>query len=102
MNAKNFFIGTQGIWIVTLSGMILALLGAFQKVQHDPWGNLFLFLGLVLSLTSWVLILRDMFQQNIKHKNLWIIGMFVSGSVVSFMYLFLRDRQLIESKKTAL
>ncbi|PCI09743.1 MAG: hypothetical protein COB73_04835 [Flavobacteriaceae bacterium] len=79
---------------LVIGNILLVSFGAFFKIMHWEFSQIFLTAGLVLFLASWILILIDMIKNKIYNKTFWIITMFVMPFISIVFYIFQRDKLL--------
>ncbi|WP_417427951.1 hypothetical protein [Halpernia sp.] len=85
--------------LMAIVGFLLTLFGALLKITHWSFGplntDIALSVGVIFSFITWFVVLIDLFRNKIQSKLIWIIGMFLMGSVISILYLIYRKNYVI-------
>ena len=89
---EDFTISRTTIWLLALSNLVITITGITLRLNDAHIHDSFIYLGATLSLTTWVIIVRDMIFNTIYNKRFWIISMFILPHVSAVIYLFQRDR----------
>lgn len=92
MQNQGFSIGYMTMWILSLSGAILSLIGAFAKIQQLSFYNILLDIGITLLIVSWVLVVSDIARNKIFNKTFWMISVLFIPAVSLFIYLVRRKK----------
>ena len=62
-------------------------------------GNIFAYLGLFSSFIATIVLIVDVFKNNVNGKYLWTIAFLFSGGLIGFFYLRSRDYYLKSSSE---
>lgn len=99
MENLDFKISLRTVWILLLGSIILTIVGAFLKILQMEFFQLFLVLGLILYVTSWILIYNDITLKKIYNKKFWIKSMFILPTIAPLVYMFRRTKLMSYGEK---
>jgi hypothetical protein len=77
-------------------GTILLLIGAMFKIQHYPFQNELLTIGLLLFAVFWIWILVEIFKLNrsLIYKTIWTIIVVIIPLIGSWIYYHLELKRI--------
>jgi hypothetical protein len=101
MENQDFKIGIKTVWFLVIGNFFLTVFGAFSKIQHWEFSQVFLTIGLMLFFSTWIIILSDMVKNKIYNKTFWIITMFIMPTIATIFYLVQRNKLLRLGKRFA-
>ena len=92
MKNQDFKISVKTIWGLVIGNFLLTIAGVLAKIQQWDFSHFILTATLVITLTTWVIVLSDMFKNKIYNKTFWIFSMFIIPSIATVFYLFQRNK----------
>jgi len=92
MENQDFKISFKIVWLLVIGSILLTIVGAFAKIQHWDYSPFFLTVGLMLSFSTWIIILSDMVKNKIYNKAFWIMTMFIMPSIATIFYMIQRKK----------
>ena len=84
----------QMMWTLVLGYIIMTVSGALAKIQQWEISQLLLTAGLLLYLTTLVVLLQDMAVQKLNYKPVWMMSLFTLPVIAPIVYLWRRDKLL--------
>ncbi len=97
MKNKELSVGIKLVWFLTLAGILFGVLGAFLKIMHESYANGIFAIGFIASVSSWIIIVGDMFQSKITNKFFWIFSMVTFALITPIIYLIRRNELIINN-----
>lgn len=93
-NVKSFL--TAGL-LILMGGNILIFTGALLKLQHNPNSEFWLATGLILSIGSTSVAIKDLFTQNVDAniRKIWLMSFFIIP-LAQFIYFI---KRVVEEKR---
>ena len=82
--------------------ILLSFIFTFFKITFDftsfgiplEWGKILIFVGLAASFIVSVVLIVDVFKNNVNGKYLWTLAFFMSAGLLGYFYLRSRDYYL--------
>lgn len=97
MNNQNFKIDIKYLWALLIGSMVLTIIGAVAKTQSREYSQFVLASGLILYISTLIIIISDMSKNKIRNKTFWIVSMFIIPAIASIVYLLQRKNLINRS-----
>jgi len=94
MENQDFEIGIKATWFLVIGNPLFTIAGAFAKIEHWDYSQVLLSLGLILFLTTLVIMIRDINRSKIHDKEFWIMFMFILPSISPILYMTRRTKMI--------
>ena len=94
MGNKDFEIGIKTIWVVVIGNLLFTIAGAFAKIEHWEYSQLLLAISLLFFVSTFVIIIRDIYKNKVHDKTFWIMSMFILPSISPFLYITRRNKMI--------
>ena len=94
MENQNFEIGIKTIWFVVIGSVVFAIAGAFARLEHWEYYQILLITGLILYLSTLVIMIRDINRSKINDKAFWIMFMFIVPYISPILYITRRTKMI--------
>lgn len=94
MENQDLKIGIKTVWILIIVNVLLVFLGVLAKLEYWEFSNFLFIAGLILFLSTWIIVLSDMVKNKIPNKFFWIFSMFATTPITPIVYLIQRKKLL--------
>jgi hypothetical protein len=95
MKNQDFIISSKAIWFLVIINTLLTVLGAFARLYHVEYSQILIPIGIMLFLSTWLVILSEMVKNKIFNKTFWIMSMFILPTITPLFYMIQRNKLLI-------
>lgn len=92
MKTKEFKINSKIVWLLVIGNILITLIGAFAKILHWSFSESWLTVGLILFFSSWIIIISDMYKNEIYNRKFWILSMFILPAISPLIYMIQRNK----------
>ena len=99
MENQDFEIGNNAIWFLVIGNLFFTIAGAFAKIEHWDYSQVLLSIGLILLLSTLVIMIRDINRSKIHDKEFWIMFMFILPFISPILYVTRRTKMIKLRKK---
>ena len=99
MENQDFEIGIKAIWFLVIGNLFFTIAGAFAKIEHWDYSQVLLSIGLILFLSTLVIMVRDINRSKIHDKEFWIMFMFILPFISPILYVTRRTKMIKLRKK---
>ena len=92
MENQDFRISIKIVWVLVIGNILLTFIAAFAKLRHWEFSQILLTVGIILSFSSWIIVISDITKNKIYNKTFWIISMFILPTISPLIYLIQRNK----------
>ena len=94
MENQDFEIGIKAIWFLVIGNLLFTIAGAFAKIEHWDYSQVLLSIGLILFLSTLVIMVRDINRSKIHDKEFWIMFMLILPFISPILYVTRRTKMI--------
>lgn len=92
MENQDFKISFKAVWILVIGNTLLTIIGVYTRLENWEYSNLLLGTALILSFSTWLIILSDIIKSKIYNKTFWLMTMIIMPFIAPLFYMIQRNR----------